>query len=131
MPRMSDGKVALKKIIQICSNFDTLSMHVILFSISARILMNSSFFVRLFSARGSFWAGNKLEIFRGFQQGIILSSCIIPGDQLKFNCRTRIQESKYCSTRNSFLNSLFPLIITTSGANGSITVGKLYNQVCF
>ena len=29
------------------------------------------------------------------------------------------------------LNSLFLLIKTTSGANGSIKVGKLYNQVCF
>ena len=29
------------------------------------------------------------------------------------------------------LNSLFLLIKTTSGANGSIKVGKLYNQVYF
>ena len=74
---MLDEKVALKKIIQICSNFGTLSMHVILLSISGRILMNSSFFVRLFSTRDSFWTVNKLEIFSGFQQGIVLPSCII------------------------------------------------------
>ena len=45
MPKMSDEKVVLKKIVQICTNFGTLSMHVILFSISARILMNSSFYL--------------------------------------------------------------------------------------
>ena len=89
---MSDEKVALKKIIPICSNFGTLSMDVILFSISAPILMNSSFFVQLLSTRDCFWAVNKLEIIKGFQQGIILPSCIITGDQLKFSCRKRIQE---------------------------------------
>ena len=48
MPKMPDEKVALKKIVQICTNFGTLSMHVILLSVSARILINASFFVRLF-----------------------------------------------------------------------------------
>ena len=44
MPKMSDEKVVLKKIVQICTNFGTLSTRVILFSVSARILTNASFF---------------------------------------------------------------------------------------
>ena len=131
MAKISDEKVALKKIIQICSNFGTLSMHVILFSISARILMNSSFFVRLFSTRASFWAVNKLEIFRGFQQGITLPLCIISGDKLKFHCRKSYKKVNTVALEKLVLNSLFLLIKTIAGANGSITVGKLYNQVCF
>ena len=131
MPKISDEKVALKKIIQIYSNFGKVSMLVILFSISARILMNSSFFVRLFSTRSSFWAVNKLEIFRGFQQGIILPSCIIPGDKLKFNCRKSYKKVNTVALERLVLKNLFLLIKTISGANGSITVGKLYNQVYF
>ena len=45
MPKISDEKVACKKIIQICTNCSTLSMHHSLFSISARILINASLFL--------------------------------------------------------------------------------------
>ena len=42
---MSNDKVVCKKIVQICTNCGTLSIHNILFSISVRILMNASFFL--------------------------------------------------------------------------------------
>ena len=42
--KISDEKVALKKIVQISTNFGVFSIYVILFSISAWILMNGSFF---------------------------------------------------------------------------------------
>ena len=71
---------------------------------------------------------NKLEISRGFQQGIILPSFIIFGNQPKFNCRKRIQESKQLVLKRLVLNSLFQMIKTTSVASGRIRVGKLYNQ---
>ena len=70
-----------------------LSNHNNLFLVSAGVLMIPSVFVRLFSIRNTFRVANKLEIFsRDFRQGIILPSNIIPGVQLKFYCRKRLQE---------------------------------------
>ena len=88
-------KVEFKKIVQICTNCDTLSNHNNLFLVSAGVLMIPSVFVRLFSIRNTFRVANKLEIFsRDFRQGIILPSNIIPGVQQKFYRRKRIQENK-------------------------------------
>ena len=88
-------------------------------SISIRILMNPSFFwTTIFKP---YW----LTIFKVFY--FLFSSCIIAGDRLKFNCRKRIQESKYSSTTKLVLNSLF-LLIESSVPNGSTKVGKIYNM---
>ena len=86
-------KLSFEKNVQICTNCDTLSNHNNLFLVSAGVLMIPSVFVRLFSIRNTFRVANKLEIFsRHFRQGIILPSNIIPGVQLKFYCRKRLQE---------------------------------------
>ena len=53
------------------------------------------------------------------------------GDQLKINFRKRIQEINTLALQGLVLNSLFLLIKTSSVDNGSIKVGKIYNQVCF
>ena len=119
---MLDKKVACKKIGEICTNCGTLSMHDILFSISTRILMNaSSFCTTVFNL---YWT----TIFKVFY--FLFSSCIIPGDQLKFNCRKRYKKVNTLALRRLLLNSLF-LLIESSVASGSAKVGKIYNQVCF
>ena len=108
MPKMLDKKVTLKKTVQICTNFGTLSLHVILFSISARILMNSSFFYTTTFNPMLFLSSEQIRDLQRFQEGIILPSCIIPGYQLKFNFRNRRQESNYCST----IKIIFKLLIS-------------------
>ena len=77
------------------------------------------FFCTTLFNRCRFWAANKLEFFRRFQQDIILPSCIIPRDQLKFNSTKRTIESSTLATvvntvalERLVLNSLFPLIET-------------------
>ena len=60
MPKMSDEKVVLKKIVQICTNFGTLSTRVILFSVSARILTNASFFCTTTFNPGLFFSSEQI-----------------------------------------------------------------------
>ena len=72
----------------------------------------------------------KLEIFKGFQERIIIPSTIIPGIQLKFNCRKRYEKVNTVVPERLVLNSSFLMMKTTSGANSSMKVGKLYSQVC-
>ena len=79
MPKISDKKVACKKNIQICTNCDTLSIHDILFSISARHLMNAWLNESFFFLHDSFQ-----PVFNDYCQGT--------GDQLKLNFRKRMQE---------------------------------------
>ena len=68
-------------------------------------------------------------IFKVFY--FLFPSCIIAGDQLTFNCRKRIQKVNTLAPQKLVLNSLFLLIETSSVADGSINVGKIYNPVFF
>ena len=68
---MSDEKVALKKIVQICTNFNVLSMYVILFSISAGILINASFFLHnIFQPKALFDQWTNQRSSEGFSKAL-------------------------------------------------------------
>ena len=128
MPKISDEKVALKKVVQIDMNFVVLSMYVILFSISAWILMNASFFcTTAFNSKLFFCSEQIRDLQRILARHYTSFMYNFRGSAKSLVVERRYKKVNTAALERWVLNSLFLLIKTTYVANDSIKVGKLNN----